>query len=96
MKPEIELYTMGHCPFCRAAKNLLRSKGITDWSEIDLEIEQSYRSEMVARSGGRKTVPQIFINGQHIGGSDDLHTLDARGGLDPLLGPASNQLKQAL
>ncbi len=84
--PKITLYTMGHCPFCARAKALLKSKGVTDWTEYDLEIVPEKRAEMERRSGGRRTVPQIFIGDTHVGGSDDLYALEAAGGLDPLLG----------
>ena len=83
--PHILIYTMGHCPYCRRAKALLREKGVTEWEEYDLERVPEKRSEMLARSGGRHTVPQIFIGDTHIGGSDDLFRLDAAGGLDALL-----------
>lgn len=81
--PDILLYTTGWCPYCERARGLLRNKGAA-FREIDIEAQPEKRSEMQARSG-RRTVPQIFIGAQHIGGCDDLHELDARGGLDPLL-----------
>lgn len=87
MERNITLYTMGHCPYCARAKALLREKGVTDWTEFDLEVIPEKRSEMLKRSDGRKTVPQIFIDGFHVGGSDDLFALDAAGGLDPRLKP---------
>ena len=87
--PHILLYTMGHCPYCARAKALLRKKGVTAWEEYDLEIVPEKRAEMLARSGGRRTVPQIFIGDTHIGGSDDLSLLDAAGGLDALLAKKS-------
>ncbi|CFQ43519.1 MULTISPECIES: glutaredoxin 3 [Yersinia] len=80
---KIEIYTKATCPFCHRAKALLNSKGAA-FHEIAIDNEPAKREEMIARSG-RTTVPQIFIDGQHIGGCDDLHALDARGGLDPLL-----------
>ena len=83
--PHILLYTMGHCPYCKRAKAFLREKGVTDWEEYDLEIKPHKRAEMKTKSGGRNTVPQIFIGGTHVGGADDLFKLDAIGGLDPLL-----------
>ncbi len=83
--PPIVLYTMGHCPYCARAKALLRQKGVTDWTEYDLEVVPHKRAEMVARSGGRNTVPQIFIGDTHVGGSADLDALNAADGLDPLL-----------
>lgn len=79
----IEIYTKATCPFCHRAKALLNSKGAA-FNEIAIDGDRVKREEMIARSG-RTTVPQIFIGGQHIGGCDDLHALDARGGLDPLL-----------
>lgn len=79
----IEIYTKATCPFCHRAKALLNSKGAA-FNEIAIDGDHVKREEMIARSG-RTTVPQIFIGGQHIGGCDDLHALDARGGLDPLL-----------
>ncbi|CNL24533.1 glutaredoxin 3 [Yersinia proxima] len=80
---KIEIYTKATCPFCHRAKALLNSKGAA-FHEIAIDNDSAKREEMIARSG-RTTVPQVFIDGQHIGGCDDLHALDARGGLDPLL-----------
>jgi glutaredoxin 3 len=80
----IEIYTTPLCGYCHAAKALLRRKGAT-FTEYDLSRQPELRPEMMARAGGRRTVPQIFIDGTHIGGSDDLHALDRAGGLDPLL-----------
>ncbi len=81
---KIEMYTKKMCPFCIRAKALLKKKGaaITD---IPAYMSASKRAEMRQRSGGANTFPQIFIDGKHIGGCDDLFALDARGGLDPLL-----------
>ena len=70
-----------------SAKRLLASKGQT-WTEIDLEASSARRTEMIER-GGRRTVPQIWIGGEHVGGSDELHALERAGGLDPLLAKAS-------
>lgn len=81
---DIEIYTKFLCPYCTRAKALLGSKGAA-FQEIDVTMDAGQRQIMIERSNGRTTVPQIFINGQHIGGSDDLAALDARGGLDPLL-----------
>ena len=83
--PKIEIYTTIICPFCDAAKKLLDDKG-ADFSEISLSKEPQLRDAMVARANGSRTVPQIFINDSHIGGCDELYALDAKGGLDPLLG----------
>jgi glutaredoxin 3 len=80
----VEVYTTEFCPYCVRAKRLLHAKG-TAFEEIDVTMDAVRRTEMMERAGGRRSVPQIFINGAHIGGSDDLHDLDARGGLDPLL-----------
>ena len=79
----IEIYTKATCPFCHRAKALLQSKG-AQFNEIAIDNDPKKREEMIERSG-RTTGPQIFIDGQHIGGCDDLHALDAKGGLDPLL-----------
>ncbi|EEJ2445475.1 glutaredoxin 3 [Salmonella enterica subsp. enterica serovar 13,23:y:e,n,z15] len=79
----IEIYTKATCPFCHRAKALLNSKGVS-FQEIAIDGDAVKREEMIKRSG-RTTVPQIFIDAQHIGGCDDLYALDERGGLDPLL-----------
>ena len=79
----IEMFTKPTCPYCLAAKRLLAGKG-QSWSEVDVAAEPQRRNEMVERSG-RATVPQIWIDGRHIGGFDDLAALDAAGELDPLL-----------
>jgi glutaredoxin 3 len=81
--PNITIYTTGYCPYCVRAKDLLKRKGQT-YTEINAE-DDAVREEMVAKAGGRRTVPQIFINDQHIGGFDDLYALDKAGKLDPLL-----------
>jgi glutaredoxin 3 len=83
--PEIEIYTTPWCPYCSRAKRLLTDKGVT-FTEIDLWQEAGRRSEMVKRAGGRRTVPQVFINGRAVGGSDELAALEASGALDQLLG----------
>ena len=80
----VEIYSSMLCPFCYRAKKLLDSKGIA-YEETDVLMHPSKRAEMVERAQGRTSVPQIFINGQHVGGSDELHALDAQGELDPLL-----------
>jgi len=84
---KIEVFTKAFCPYCSRAKALLERKG-ADFQEIDLTMDRAGFDAMVERAGGARTVPQIFINGKHVGGSDDLAALDARGGLDPLLGLA--------
>lgn len=81
---EIIIYTTPVCPYCVKAKALLKQKGAT-WTEIDVSRDEAIRNAMIEKSDGRRTVPQIFINGQHIGGCDDLYALDKAGGLSPLL-----------
>ena len=80
---KIEIYTTLLCGYCYRAKKLLEQKGAT-FTEFDLMAAPGRREEMMKRAG-RTSVPQIFIDGKHIGGCDDLYALDARGGLDPLL-----------
>jgi len=80
---KVEIYTTPTCPFCHAAKALLKDKGV-DYSEITV-LDPELREAMTQRAHGRRTVPQIFINDAHIGGYDDISALDRRGGLDPLL-----------
>ncbi len=84
---KIEVFTKAFCPYCTRAKALLDGKG-AEYQEIDVTMDRASFDAMVERAGGRLTVPQVFIGGKHIGGSDDLAALDARGGLDPLLGAA--------
>ena len=81
---EIVIYSTLMCPYCHAAKQLLTQKGVA-FEEIDVTFNSGKRSEMREKAGGRTSVPQIFINGTHIGGSDDLHDLDRAGKLDPML-----------
>jgi glutaredoxin 3 len=81
---EVEIYTTPLCPYCWRAKRLLEHKGVS-FIEIDLWQQSARRAEMVERAGGRRTVPQIFINGRGIGGSDELAALEAGGELDRLL-----------
>jgi glutaredoxin 3 len=83
MRP-VEIYTTPFCPYCHAAKRLLQKKGVS-YSEIDVSQDPDMRARMTQRANGRRTVPQIFIGGQHLGGSDDLHALDHAGKLDPML-----------
>ena len=80
----VEMYTKMGCPFCNRARRLLTGKGATI-EEYDITMGGPKRAEMLARAPGSATVPQIFIGDHHVGGSDDLAALDARGGLDPLL-----------
>lgn len=80
--PLVEIYATETCPYCYRAKQLLSRKG----AEVkEYDVDRLGREEMIARANGRRTVPQIFIDGRHIGGCDDLMALDRAGGLDPLL-----------
>lgn len=81
---EVEIYTTPFCGFCAAAKSLLKKKGV-EFTEIDIMFHPSKRPEMLERAGGRHTVPQIFIDGKHVGGCDDLYALEKAGDLDPML-----------
>lgn len=80
----VEIYTTPSCPYCHAAKRLLAKKGAS-YSEIDVSRDASLRTAMTKRANGGRTVPQIFIGGAHVGGSDELHMLDHAGKLDALL-----------
>lgn len=80
----VEIYTTPTCPYCLAAKALLTRKGVA-FEETDVSRDPALRVAMTDRAGGRRTVPQIFVGGQHVGGCDDLHALDAAGKLDPML-----------
>ena len=83
MKP-VTIYTTPICPYCVRAKSLLGKKGVA-FDEVDVMMDQKAREEMLAKSGGARTVPQIFIGDTHVGGCDDLYALDRDGKLDPLL-----------
>lgn len=85
MPAKVEIYTTSYCPYCVRAKQLLSKKGVR-FEEVDLSSEPARRQEMLDRSDGRYTVPQIFIDGRGVGGSDDIHALDRKGELDQLLG----------
>lgn len=80
----VEVYTWQTCPYCIRAKMLLKWKGV-DFTEYKIDGDGAARLKMADRANGSKSVPQIFINDQHVGGCDDLYALDRRGGLDPLL-----------
>jgi glutaredoxin 3 len=84
MSAKIEIYTSPFCGYCYRAKKLLSEKGV-EFIEFDVTADSSKRDEMVERAGGRTTVPQIFIDGRHVGGSDELHELERAGRLDPML-----------
>lgn len=81
---EIEIYTTPICPFCRRAKALLDSKGVA-YTEINVMLNPRRRREMTERAGGRSTVPQVFVDGVHIGDCDGIHRMDAAGALDAAL-----------
>ena len=81
---EVVMYTTAVCPFCVRAKALLKKKEVA-FEEIDLNEQPERRAEMLEKAEGRRTVPQIFINGQHVGGCDDLYTLETEGRLDGML-----------
>ncbi len=83
--PKIEVYSTAFCPYCVSAKNLLKSKGL-EWTEVRIDTDPAQRDAMLERSGGRRTVPQIFINDAHVGGFDDLVAADRSGKLAELLG----------
>jgi len=83
----VEIYTKAFCSYCARAKRLLDEKGAA-YDEFDITFGGAKRAEMLERANGRTTVPQIFIDGRHVGGSDDLHALDREGQLDPLLASA--------
>ncbi len=84
MPAKVEIYTWSTCPFCVQAKALLDRKGV-QYTEYCLDGDEPGRAKMAERSQGRRSVPQIFIDEQHIGGCDDIHALDRQGKLDPLL-----------
>ena len=83
----VVMYMTPFCPYCILARDLLRRKGV-DFTEIDVHAQRERRHEMIARAGGRRTVPQIFIGDVHIGGCDELYALDRNGQLDRYLAGA--------
>jgi glutaredoxin 3 len=82
--PPIVIYTKSTCPYCHAAKDLLRRKGAV-FSEISVDGDRPAQAAMAQKAAGRSTVPQIFIGGAHVGGCDDLYALEEAGRLDPML-----------
>jgi len=84
VKANIEIYTWQTCPYCIRAKLLLWWKGAT-FTEYKIDGDEAARAKMADRADGRRSVPQVFVNDAHLGGCDDIHALDARGELDPLL-----------
>ena len=81
---QIIVYSGPNCPYCVRAKELLKKKGAA-FEAFDVKADKEKFEEMLAKSNGRRTIPQIFINGVHVGGCDDLHALDAEGKLDAML-----------
>ncbi|MDE2584326.1 MAG: glutaredoxin 3 [Betaproteobacteria bacterium] len=79
------MYSTAVCPYCIRAEQLLKSRGVTEIEKVRVDLEPERRDEMMAKSGGKRTVPQIFIGDTHVGGCDDLYALDRAGGLLPLL-----------
>ncbi len=82
--PKVTIYTTPLCPYCTMAKRLLTTKAVA-FDEIDVSRDWALRDALVAKTGGRTSVPQIWIGDRHVGGSDDLHALDRSGQLDALL-----------
>lgn len=78
------VYSKDYCPYCVKAKNFLKHKGVA-YEEIDITHDEALQKEMVEKSGGKRTVPQIFVHGTHVGGCDDLLALDKAGKFEPLL-----------
>jgi glutaredoxin 3 len=86
----VEIYTRKYCSYCHFAKELLSRKGVS-FREIDVTGSQEMRDEMIQRSNGQRTLPQIFIGATHVGGCDELYALEDAGKLDPLLKPGEDQ-----
>ncbi len=84
MAARIQMYTTAVCPYCVRAEQLLRQRGVTEIEKIRIDLDPARKDEMIARTG-RRTVPQVFIGNRHIGGCDDLYTVDRAGELTPLL-----------
>ncbi|MCA1978371.1 MAG: glutaredoxin 3 [Thiobacillus sp.] len=85
---KVVMYCTAVCPYCVAAERLLKSRGVADIDKIRIDLEPARMAEMIERSGGRRTVPQVFIGDTHVGGFDDTSALDAAGELVPLLNRA--------
>jgi glutaredoxin 3 len=86
----VDIYTIRYCPYCEDAKELLSRKGVS-FHEIDASGNRDIRKQMIERTGGRSTYPQIFIGPTHIGGCDELYALDEAGKLDPLIAAAKEK-----
>jgi glutaredoxin 3 len=88
MANKVVMYCTAVCPYCIAAERLLKSRGVAEIEKIRIDLDPALQEEMMTRSGGRRTVPQVFIGDTHVGGFDDTSALDAAGGLVPLLNRA--------
>ena len=86
--PKVKMYCTAVCPYCQMAERLLNKKGVTEIEKIRIDLDPAKQDEMITRSGGRRTVPQVFIGDTHVGGFDDTSALDAAGKLVPLLNRA--------
>ncbi|MDD1415567.1 glutaredoxin 3 [Dolichospermum sp. ST_con] len=84
MAAKVEIYIWTTCPFCVRAKGLLKNKGV-DFIEYNIDGDEMARNKMAERTNGKRSLPQIFINDAHIGGCDDIHTLESQGKLDQML-----------
>jgi glutaredoxin 3 len=82
---KVLMYSTGICPYCIRAEQLLKRKGVVDLEKVRVDLEPSRRQEMLDKTGGQRTVPQIFIGDTYVGGCDELYALDHEGKLDPLL-----------
>jgi glutaredoxin 3 len=89
MAAKVEIYTWRTCPFCIRAKSLLNKKGV-EFTEYSIDGDETARSQMAERAKGGRSLPQIFINDDHIGGCDDIHALESQGKLDDLLAVSSS------
>ena len=85
MQPKILMYATAVCPYCVRAEGLLRRKGVTEIEKVRIDTDPARRDEMMERTGGLRTVTQIYIGDYHVGGCDDLFALDHEGKLEPLL-----------
>jgi glutaredoxin 3 len=82
---KVLMYLTAACPFCQSAERLLAQKGVRDIEKVRVDLQPARRAEMTQKSGGRRTVPQIWIGERHVGGCDDLYALEREGKLEPLL-----------
>jgi glutaredoxin 3 len=89
MTAKVEIYTWKTCPFCIRAKSLLNNKGV-EFVEYSIDGDETARNTMAQRANGRRSLPQIFINDEHVGGCDDIHALDRQGKLDELLASSNS------